>query len=245
VKPLILTFALLLSACAATPARKISSNDNSRLQFTSRNELETALVGEITVVRADPAITPLSLFNPPDTDSPIGRFAGKKGLLFATNAAMFGQDYATSIGYMRNFAVINNAHIASKLQGFLLFHPRNGGLPNVKIGTRDDLEGYDTAFQTYRMWDPVQGILWKEGASIYMQVALVGVDKSGRVLFFFHPNLIDVHEMVAQILDLGLDLEGLLYLDGGHHGALYLGAGLGQSHNAWITLPNVLGISPR
>jgi uncharacterized protein YigE (DUF2233 family) len=233
----------LLSACAASPARKISSDE--KVPFTSRNDVETAVVGEITVVRADPAVTPLTLFNSPDTNSPIGRFAGTKGLLFATNAAMFGEDYSTSIGYMRNFAVTNNSHIASKLSGFLLFHPRSGGLPNVKVGTRADLESYDTAIQTYRMWDPVQGILWKEGASIYMQVALVGVDKSGRVLFFFHPGLIDVHEMVAQIMDLGLDLDGLLYLDGGHHGAFYLGAGLGKSHNTWITLPNVLGLSAR
>lgn len=242
-KPLLLTIAFLLTACAATPARKVSSE--LKLAFTDHGGIETALAGDIQVVRADPRVTPLSLFNPPETAFPIGRFSGEKGLSVAINAAMFGQDYATSIGYMRNFAVINNPHVASRLQGFLLFHPRTGGLPAVKVGTKDEIDAYDSVVQTHRMWDPVQGILWKEGASIYMQVALVGVDKASRVLFFFHPGLVDVHEMVAQILDLGLDLDGLLYLDGGHHGALYLGPGLGRSQNIWITLPNVLGISPR
>lgn len=203
--------------------------------------------GELVVVRADPLLTPVVLLNPPDTiPFDVSEVAARQGLAVATNAAMFATDYKTSIGYMRNFANVNNPRIASKLRGFLFFNPKSSKSPAVKIGGKEDLPAYNTAFQSHRMWDPATGaILWNKGASVYRQVALVGVDGKNRLLLFYHPNLIDVHEMVAQILELNLGLKGLLYLDGGNHGAFHLPREFGRGWNTWISIPNILGIKAR
>lgn len=126
-----------------------------------------------------------------------------------------------------------------------MFNPKSPNSPAVKIGSREEIEEYHTAFQSYRMWTASEGILWKKGVSIHRQVGLVGADGKGRILFFYHPNETDVHEMVARILELKLDLQGLLYLDGGFHGSLHLAPELGRGWNTWVALPNVLGVKTR
>jgi hypothetical protein len=234
--------ALLLSACATLGGGRHTSSDDN-LAWKQFKGIETASAsGGLMIVRADPLVTPVELINAPLDDSSVAAVAQKAGVEVAINASMFAQDYATSIGYMRNFDTINNSHIASKLQGFLLLHPKSPNLPAAKIGTRADLDSYDTVVQTYRMWTAEDGILWNKGSSIYIQVALLGVDDKNRVLFFYHPNLVDVHDLVEQILALPLNLQGLLYLDGGHHGSLYLSRDLGRGWNTGIYLPNLLGI---
>lgn len=117
---------------------------------------------------------------------------------------MFGQDYRTSIGYMRNFGVVNNPHVAAKLRGFLLFHPKRAGLPALKMGTVQDISGYDTVVQTHRVWTPEEGILWNKGDSVFYQVGLVGVDGAGRSRFSHHTGLPAGYALADQILALGL-----------------------------------------
>lgn len=236
---------LLLSACAAVaPAeeRKISSSEP--VSWQNNGGIETATVDEsLLVVRADPRITPLALVNPPETKSAsMAEVAVRDGFAVMINAAMFAKDYATSIGYMRNYGNVNNPRVSAKLRGFLMFNPKSPRAPAVRIAGKKESDGYHTTFQSHRMWDSKEGILWKKGSSIYHQVGLVGVDGKNRVLFFYHPGLIDVHELVAKILGLGLDLTGLLYLDGGFHGSFYLAPELGRASNASLTLPNLLGL---
>ena len=234
-------FLVLATACASVPAeseRGISSSPF--IQYP--NGIEIARPDrDLVVIRADPSITPLELLNQNPAVS-LAQAAKSNGFSVAINAAMFAKDYVTSIGYMKNFENINNAHFNPKLRSFLLFHPKNKRSPPIKIGTREDIDAYQTVFQTHRMIDGNGKILWNKGASVYHQVGLVGVDGKSRVLFFFHPSLIDMHDLVAEILALKLDLRGLLYLDGGNHGSLYLSSDLGSGWNTWIPLPNVLGI---
>lgn len=235
-----------LPSCASlspNASREVAAESGG--PWITHSGIETATFdGSLIVVRADPLVTPVALINPPASSGNIARIAAREGFAVATNAAMFAKDYVTSIGYMKNFEQVNNPRISANLKGFLLFNPKGTSSPAAKIGTKDDLDAYHTAFQSHRMWSAEDGILWKKGASIYRQVALVGVDGRGRILFFFHPSSTDVHEMVARILELKLDLKGLLYLDGGFHGALFRSPELGGGWNNWINLPNVLGIRP-
>jgi hypothetical protein len=241
-----LPFCVVLSACASTPsteARKISSEE---ISWVSHKGVESAEIdGKFTVVRANPRRNPVELANPPASSGSVAEAAGRRGWLVAINAAMFAKDYVTSIGYMRNFKEVNNPKLNPKLKGFLMLNPKNPSSPAAKIGGKEEIEAYHTVFQTHRMWHPKLGILWKRGASVYHQSGLVGVDGQGRVLFFFHPELADMHDWVTRILELKLDLKGLLYLDGGSHGALHLDSALGRSVNTWISLPNLLGIKAR
>jgi len=239
-----LAMVLALTACASLPPDRGLATDDA-LRWARQGGIEVARVdGSLVVARADPARTPLVLLNSPESAGSISRVAARDGYALVTNAAMFAKDYTTSIGYMRNYERVNNPRVASKLKGFLMFNPREAGSPAVKVGTKEESEAYHTTFQSHRMWSAAEGILWKKGASIYRQVALVGVDDKSRVLFFFHPASIDVHDLVARILDLQLGITGLLYLDGGFHGTLYLSPELGGGWNNWISLPNLLAIRP-
>jgi hypothetical protein len=240
-----LSLVLFLAACASAP-RADDRNLSSFINWQSQGGIEIANIDEdLIVVRADPAVTPLELVNPPDSaNQTVAELAEHRGYSVMINAAMFATDYVTSIGYMRSFGNINNPRFSSKLRGFLMFNPKDPKQPAVKIAGKSEIAAYNTVFQSHRMWAAKEGILWKKGASIYHHVGLVGVDGKNRVLFFYHPTLVDVHEMVDQILNLGLDLKGLLYLDGGNHGALYLGRELGQGWNTRLSLPNLLGLKP-
>jgi hypothetical protein len=233
---------VLLTACATAPRRPASD----ALPWTRALGLEYTVVNdELYILRATPSSNELVLLTAADTaGASIGSVTADKGFATCTNAAMFAADYTTSIGYLRNFGVVNNAHFASKLGGFLLFHPKDAALPLVQAGTQDLAARYDSVVQTYRMWSDAEGILWKPGAAEYERVSLVGVDDAGRILFFHHPARTDVHDLVAEILALELGLRGLLYLDGGHHGALVVPRELGRSDNEWIALPNLLCLKP-
>ncbi|MGZ3694450.1 MAG: hypothetical protein ACXWQO_09715 [Bdellovibrionota bacterium] len=242
---LLLAFAFLAFAgCASVPAAQERNPSSEPLAWVQQGGIEVSNVDrDLFIVRADPLKTPLELvISPPGTSPTAAQHAQRQGLSVVINAAMFATDYSTSIGYMRNFETVNNPHISAKLRGFLMFNPKDPALPAVKIGDRKNIDAYNTVFQTHRMWDETQGILWNKGASIFHHVGLVGVDSKHRVLFFYHLGLIDVHDMVAQILELGLDLKGLLYLDGGNHGSLYLSRELGQGWNTMVALPNILGL---
>lgn len=247
-KPLafLIALPLLLSACAAAPDARPDSparEPSSGLAWKSLGGIEHSEHNGLTIVRADPRSVPFVLLNPPETTGvAMAELARREKLAVAINAAMFARDYATSIGYMRNYERVNNPRISPKLQGFLCWNPKHSADPAVAIGGKDCLPRYHTVFQTHRMIDGAGNILWKKGSSIYRNVGLVGVDKDARVLFFHHPSLTDVHELVAGILALGLELRGLLYLDGGSHGSLFLDPALGRGVNPWITLPNVLGL---
>lgn len=242
--PALLT--VFLTACAAIPPANDRAPSSDNLPWNRRPGIEAAVIDDqFTVVRVDPAMAPLELLNPPATNRGVGELAARQGYAFLINAAMFATDYATSIGYMRNYDVVNNPQFSSRLRGYFLFHPKKPGLPPVKIGDKDDAPSYHTVFQTHRVWTPSDGIMWKKGRSVYHQVAMVGVDGRSRAVFFYHPGLVDVHDFVTRILELGLDLRGILYLDGGNHGALYLDRELGRSENTWITLPNLLGVKRR
>lgn len=240
-------FSLLLaffSSCASLPAEENREVSSAGLAWQKSGGIETATAGDgMLIVRANLREASLELVNPPESDSAtVAQIAAQKNYAVLINAAMFAKDYKTSIGHMRSYERVNNPGFNSRLRGFLMFHPKNPGSPLVKIGGKEQSAGYHTAFQTHRMIDESEKILWKKGTNVHHQVGLVGVDSRSRVLFFFQPNLMDVHDMVASILALRLELKGLLYLDGGTHGAIHIDPRLGRGVNTWISLPNLLGL---
>lgn len=156
-------------------AREISSE---ALPWRQARGLETAGLGSLTVVRADPRTNPPALLHPPETENRSSLMASGR-YLAVTNASMFSKDNLTSVGYMRNFGYVSNPRVSSRMQGFLLFNPKNAGDPLLKVGTAREAAAYHTAFQTYRMWGPQEGILWRQGSSYFHSVALAGVDAQG------------------------------------------------------------------
>lgn len=245
---LIALSALQACATAQRPQKNSLSADrdlsSETLAWKKLGGVESAVwENRLLIVRGNLRQARLSLLNPPLTSGQsLGSLAQKNSFVAATNAAMFARDYVTSIGYMRTFDRVNNPRVNPRLRGFLLFDPVNASNAPVKIGSKADLPLYQSAFQSHRMIDEKSNVLWKQGKSVYRQVGLVGVDTNHRVLFFHHPGLVDVHDLVKAILSLKLRLTGLLYLDGGSHGALYLSPELGPSSNTWISLPNLLAL---
>lgn len=244
--PLFLTF--FLTACAGAPlAQNREPSAAGDIIWRTVDGMEVAHVSSnLTVVRADPIRTPLELLNPPlTTGLSVQQLAERSGYMFVTNAAMFLDDNVTSVGYMRNFEHVNNPRFNAKMSGFLLLNPKSEKEPAAKVGGKAEIGNYQTVFQSYRMWTPEGGILWKKGKSVYYRVGLVGADQSGRILFFFHSAFVDVYDLVSQILTLNLELQGLLYLDGGNHGTFYFGSELNRSWATWLELPNLLAIKRR
>ncbi|MCO5143797.1 MAG: hypothetical protein M9962_11970 [Oligoflexia bacterium] len=243
---------LLLASCASSNNEAFLKRDlSSELTILDQpidiNGITVSIIdNQWYVIQADINKTKLILFNPPETENlRVMDLAQQENLSVIINAAMFAKDYKTSIGYMKNYQNINNAGFHPNMSSFLLFNPKKENLAKVKIGKKSELTNYHTAFQSYRMWSPSDGILWKKGAHYYYQVALVGTDNMNNLYFFFHPSRIDIYEYVEKILKTIPNLNGLLYLDGGSHGTLYLDKPLGRSWNAkkW-SLPNLLGLRP-
>jgi hypothetical protein len=204
----------------------------------------------LTIVKIDLAKNDLVLFNKSEYggDDPVATVSAAQNFTVAINASMYARDYQTSIGYMRNFAHVNNPAFAGKLKGLLVFNPKRADLPPVQIieksapGWKAELSGYNTVIETYRMITRAGENQWKPGLANYYQAALVGVNKQGQVLFFFYPPMIDMYSLNERIAALGLDLDGLLYLDGDSKGTLSFTPAAGAASLGFSgSLPNLLG----
>ena len=180
-------------------------------------------------------------------------WAEKYNLLAVINAGMYQKDGYTSVGYMRNYAHINNPHI-NHYQAVLAFNPVDGGLPPVHIIDRECQDfsklraSYQTLLQGIRMISCEGSNVWKQQAEKW-STAAVGIDKDGNALFIFGETPASVHDLINALLSLPIAIHNAMYLEGGQPAALYVAnEGFeidlrGQNDLApAAVVPNVLGI---
>ena len=221
----------------------------------------------ITVVRIDPRRYAFKLLTAKEYGGArltVRQWARTHGLVAAINAGMYQEDGLTSVGYMKNFAHVNNPHVNPN-NAVLAFNPADPDVPEVQIIDRAcqdfaALRGrYHTLIQSIRMvscdgrnvWSP-QDRRWS--------IAAVAVDGGGRVLFIHSRSPYPVHDFVNILLRLPLDIRNAMYLEGGPKAALYLSANgieierLGRFDSALLEtnanahglpVPNVLGVVPK
>ena len=214
--------------------------------------------GKIAAVRIDPAQFELRLANasaPGQGEIHTAReWAYRTGASAAINAAMYQEDYRTSVSLMRSRDHVNQRRL-SKDKAVLAFDPLVSGVPPVRIVDRDceDLShaesSYGTLVQSIRMVSCQRRNVWAPSDRRF-SAAAIGVDSKGRVLFFHARTPLYVHDIVKALLELPLDLAQAMYVEGGPEAQLFARGGdveierIGTSRSAdagraW-PVPNVI-----
>jgi uncharacterized protein YigE (DUF2233 family) len=100
--------------------------------------------------------------------------------------------------------------------------------------------------------------VWEESSESY-SVASVGLDQQGRVLFIFSKHPRTIHDLNDILLQMPLDIQACMFMEGGPTAGLYVDAGPiqsswqgGSESTLWLNkpgslakVPNVLGIAPK
>ena len=223
-----------------------------------------AAEGRITVVRVDPARFDLRLLAasaPGEGQTRTARaWAYRAGASVAINAAMYQEDYRTSVSLMRTADHVNQRRL-SKDKAVLAFDPLVSGVPAVRIVDRDceRLEDaaarYATLVQSIRMISCDRKNVWAPSERRY-SAAAIGVDRAGRVLFIHSRAPWPIHDLVDALLAAPLDLVQAMYVEGGPEAQLFARGGgkelerFGTFENAdtntraW-PVPNVIAAIPK
>ncbi len=219
----------------------------------------------ITVVRVDPARFDLRLLNasaPGEGALRTARaWAARAGAVAAINAAMYQEDYRTSVGLMRTRAHVNRGTL-SREKAVLAFDALVPGVPRVRLLDRacDDWSAaektYGTLVQSIRMVSCDRKNVWAP-SDRRNSTAAIGLDGGGRVLLVIARTPWPVHDLVDALLALPLDLRRAMYVEGGPEAQLYVKSGrsevevvggfsdpLAENRGAW-PVPNVIAVVRR
>ncbi len=187
----------------------------------------------ITVVRVDPARFELKLLAasaPGQGETRTARaWAYRAGASAAINAAMYQEDYRTSVSLMRTGEHVNQRRL-SKDKAVLVFDPIVSGVPPVRIVDRDcePLEPaaarYATLVQSIRMVSCDRRNVWAPSDRRY-SAAAIGTDRAGRVLFIHARTPWPIHDLVEALLAAPLDLVQAMYVEGGPEAQLFARGG--------------------
>lgn len=266
--PLLLLSSALTSAAAPVTWRTLEPGlETAEVPLPVRSDVGDST---LTILRIDPSRFELSLLGVKSLGLPQAKTARgwlrNHGLAAVTNAGMFQlSDGVSTVGYGRAGDRVLNPRWRTDYGAALVFGPRRPGLPPVQILDRscDDLEkasaNYEHVFQSIRMIDCRGGNSWGPRKQRYSSV-VAAVDGAGRLLVLHCRSPYVMHDYIAMLVRLPLDLRRAIYLEGGPEATLYAEAGgetLGRvgsyetnfyesddNHEQWA-LPNVLAVRRR
>jgi uncharacterized protein YigE (DUF2233 family) len=224
--------------------------------------------GEIIVLRISPERFSLKLLLASENGGEgrtMQEWVRHNDLAAAINAGMYWEDRRTSAGYLKNYDHINNQTIHPSFGAFLVFNPKSGNAPRVQIvdkvnnpDWREEIERYHSVVQNYRMIGSERQNVWEQNSQRH-SIASVGVDGSGRVLFIFCQPQKSIHDFNEILLDLPIDLQRCMFVEGGPVAGLYIDAG--ELEQGWhgvsestlwsakpgsmSDVPNVIGVVAR
>ena len=251
---------LLVLAAAATPWEELEPG----LELGTFVSPVPSVLGDgvIRVLRVDPARFPLALVT--GKPATAAEHAASHDLVAVINAGMFEPD-RTATFEMRGPAGASNPTRSPRAGSFLVFDPIAPGAVPVRLLDRacDDLDATTPAYralvQGYRLLTCTGQITWKDGPKIWSH-AVLGIDGSGRPLLVHVRSPYNTAVLTRILRELPLDLQRLMYLEGGPEATLALDVGgrreqwvgsyetgfheSDDNHAAW-PLPNVIGIGRR
>ncbi len=220
---------------------------------------------EITLVKVDPERYSFQLLCATQhaKDSlTVKEWALKYQMLAAVNAGMFQENGLTSVGFMRNFAHVNNPRL-SNANTILAFNRVDENFPEIQIIDRECQDfnylrqKYQSFVQSIRMISCSHQNVWSKQDTKWSTLA-VAMDTQGNILFVFNRTPLSVHDFIEILLSLPLSLKSAMYLEGGPQASLYLstssttieryGVRGGLEKNPLpfpLTIPNVIGISKK
>lgn len=217
----------------------------------------------ITILRADLRRFNLKLLSAKTlkTENRTAKvWSEKAGLVAAINAGLFAKDYKTNVGLMIDRGADNNTRL-NKFGALLGFNRMRRGLPRAVIidrhckSVRRFKRQYHTIIQGPRLWSCRGKNRWSPRKRAW-SMALLALDRRGRVLFIFNRSPYTVYAMANMIRRLNLGIRTGIYLDGGRPAQLYVRAGgkeleltgaFGSTGGAWLSfgarpIPNVIGL---
>jgi uncharacterized protein YigE (DUF2233 family) len=221
--------------------------------------------GDIVVLRISPERFSLRLLLASENGGQgrtMQQWVRQNGLVAAINAGMYWEDERTSAGYLKNFDHVNNQTIHPEFGAFLVFNPKPGVSPQVRIvdkvnnpDWRGQIERYHSVVQNYRMIGSDRSNAWEQSSQSH-SIASVGMDASGNVLFIFCQPQKSIHNFNEILLDLPIDLQSCMFVEGGPVAGLYVDAG--KTEQGWhgvsestfwserpgsmVEVPNVIGV---
>jgi hypothetical protein len=225
---------------------------------------------KILIVKVDPKIYEFRLLSAselPSGASPLNvrEWTDKYELIGAINAGMFQADLKTNVGYMKNYAHMNNPRIHKTYRSVFAFNPRKADLPPSMIFDTDikDIKQiiaeYHTVIQNLRLIKRRRLNRWTQQEKRWSEAAL-GQDQDGNLLFIFSETAYTMHEFNNILLALPIQLECAQHLEGGslaslylHHagvevkraGSVRLPAAGNSSADGFLPIPNVIGITKK
>ena len=173
---------------------------------------------------------------------------------------MFQEDLVTSVSLMRDGNHVNNGYQSGD-RAMLVFNPKTEEADPVRIldAQCEDLNAemarYHTIIQSIRMISCEGRNVWRPQIKRW-STAAIATDEQGMVLFIQTEAAFSTHELINELLELPLNIERAMYVEGGPQAQLYVAAGgltfefsgqispyfLGRSRLSW-PLPNVVGVS--
>ncbi len=198
---------------------------------------------------------------------PARGWAERFGLVAVINAGMFGTDYITHVGHLRNGRHVNNAN-RNVYKSVAAFRPRRDGLPPFAIHDLDVpgasldsvIARYDCVVQNLRLVKRERENRWTPQERRWSEAAL-GEDDKGRMLLLFCATPMAMHDFNERVLAVeDLRLVAAQHLEGGPQAQLHVDAGgevrtwVGGPAETWgdadgtgiaWPVPNVIGIRPR
>jgi hypothetical protein len=153
----------------------------------------------------------------------------KKNLVAAINAGMYQEDGFTNVGYMKNFAHVNNRRLNLTYQAVVAFNRIEATVPEIQIIDLkcQNFEELKTKYQTFvqniRMISCRQENVWSKQEQRW-SLAVLGIDKTGNALFIFSEGPYSGHEFNNILLSLPISIFNATYLEGGPQASLYLSA---------------------
>lgn len=191
-----------------------------------------------------------------------------KGCVAGFNAGMFSlKDHKKGMGYVRNYSHFNNAEFREVYKAIAAFNRKDNSVPDFQIF---DLEKdswkniepkYNSFLQSIRMIDGNQKLSsWKRKRKLSCSMIVIATDVKHNVLVFITrvPYPLDV--FAQMMLDMPLDIQRAMYLEGGPEASLYVETkdSTIQKYGSWVypgyandkndhfwKLPNIIGVKKR
>ena len=189
----------------------------------------------------------------------------RHGMIAAINAGMFLPDRKTNVGYMKNFAHINNGRINPKYHSVAAFNPVDPSNEKFKIFDADEknvnhiIKNYNTVIQNLRLIKGPRENRWTRQDRKWSEAAL-GQDAKGNVLFIFSRRPFSMYEFNKVLLNLPIDIISAQHLEGGPEASLFfshkgknldlvgsLETGFHENRSGMYAfgVPNVIGFSKK
>jgi uncharacterized protein YigE (DUF2233 family) len=222
---------------------------------------------KINILKISPKLYNLNLLSAKENGERIKtakKWAEDKNQIAVINAGMYMQDFATNVGFMKNFDFTNNGRL-NKDNTIAAFNRKNDSVPEFQIIDRtcqnwDQLKDqYNSYTQSMRMVDCNQKNKWGQQSKKWSMV-VIGKDKEGNALFIFTRSPYSVHDFINILLNSSLEVYNLMYLEGGPEASFYMnhnetkvekmgsyetGFNENDDNAVFWSLPNAIGISKK